>query len=109
MEPSSDVGSQQNNMRLREAFLRWVGCLGGFILLLVLASSLQSKLFGNAAFFGYFGAGFYLNRCVLRKLIEWHPMYNTLYNVSSAKLKFFLFWPLMYFFLFIRLGINKVL
>lgn len=37
------------------------------------------------------------------------PLYNTLYNVTSAKLKFFFFWPLTYLFLFMRLGINKVL
>ncbi len=109
MDTSNDIGSQQNTMRLRAAFLRWAACLGGFVLAVVLAASLHSNLFGNLAFFGYFAAGFYLNRCVLRKLIEWHPLYNTLHNVSSGKLKFFLFWPISYFFLFIRLGINKVL
>src|SRR5699024_2280747 len=46
---------------------------------------------------------------VLRKVIEWHPMYNTLGNVTSDKLKFFFLWPITYFLLFIRLGVNKVL
>lgn len=96
-------------MRLREAFLHGVECLGTFILLVVLASSLESSLFGNLAFFFYLGAGFYLSRAVLRKIIERHPMYNTLYNVTSDKLKFFFLWPITYFFLFMRLGINKVL
>ena len=36
-------------------------------------------------------------------------MYNSLYNVTSDKLKFFFLWPIMYFFLFMRLDINKVL
>ncbi len=96
-------------MRLRVAFLHWAGCLGVFVLLVVLASSFGSSLFGNLAFLFYIGAGFYLSRAVLRKIIEWHPMYNTLYNVTSDKLKFFFLWPITYFFLFVRLGINKVL
>lgn len=96
-------------MRLRVAFLHWAGCLGTFILLVFLSSSMESPLFGNLAFFFYIGAGFYLSRAVLRRIIEWHPMYSTLYNVTSDKLKFFFLWPITYFFLFMRLGVNKVL
>jgi fatty acid desaturase len=57
----------------------------------------------------YFTFGFVLNRVVLRSLIEWHPMYNTLYNVSSAKFNAFLFWPFSYAILFVRLAVNKIL
>ena len=106
---SAEVSNEQQGMRLRVAFLHWAGCLGSFILLVILASSFHSGVFGNIAFFYYLGVGFYLSRVVLRKIIEWHPMYDTLYNVTSDKLKFFFFWPFMYFFLFVRLGINKVL
>lgn len=106
---SPEVGSEQENMRLRVAFFHWGACLGAFILLVAIASSFSSGFFGGLAFFFYMGAGFYLSRAVLRKIIEWHPMYNTLYNVTSDKLKFFFLWPTMYLFLFIRLGINKVL
>ncbi len=106
---SPEVNNEQQSMRLRVAFLHWAGCLGVFVLLVVLASSFGSSLFGNLAFLFYIGAGFYLSRAVLRKIIEWHPMYNTLYNVTSDKLKFFFLWPITYFFLFVRLGINKVL
>lgn len=110
MDSQGDINNEQPAaMRLRVAFLHWAVCLGGFILLLILAMSFSSSLLGWLAFFFYIGAGIYLNRGVLRKLIEWHPMYNTLYNVTSTKLKFFLFWPLTYFFLFMRLGVNKVL
>lgn len=104
-----EIANPQKNMRLRTAFLYWAGCFGAFILLVIIASSFDSSFFGNLAFFFYLGAGFYLSRSVLRKIIEWHPMYNTLYNVTSEKLKFFFFWPITYFCLFLRLGINKVL
>lgn len=107
---AGDISNEQQAvMRLRIAFFHWAGCLAAFIILVVLASSFNSSVFGWLAFFEYIAAGVYLNRGVLRKLIEWHPMYNTLDNVASTKLKFFFFWPITYLFLFIRLGINKIL
>ena len=42
-------------------------------------------------------------------MVEWHPNYNTLVAVASSKLKFFLFWPVAYAFLFFRMGVDKVL
>ena len=107
---TGDIGSeQQETMRLRVAFLHWVVCLAGFIVLCMVGSAFNSSFFGSLAFFGYFAAGLYLNRGVLRKIIVWHPMYNTLYNVTSEKLKFFFLWPISYFFLFVRLGINRAI
>ncbi len=100
---------EHEGMRLRVAFIHWAACLGVFILLVVLASVFESSIFGNLAFFFYFVVGFYLNRAVLRKIVEWHPMHNTLGNITSEKLKFFLLWPITYLFLFISLGVNKVL
>jgi hypothetical protein len=106
---SPEMSNKQENLRLRVAFFRWITCLGVFVLLVVLAVALDSSIIGYLAFFLYLGIGLYMNRTVLRKLIEWHPMYNTLYNVTSDKLRFFFLWPITYLFLFIRLGINKVL
>jgi len=106
---SPEVNNQQQSIRLRVAFLHWLTCLGVFILLVALNSLFNSGAFGLLAFIFYLGAGFYLSHAVLRNIIEWHPVYSTLYNVTSEKLKFFLLWPITYFFLFIRLGINKVL
>jgi hypothetical protein len=102
-----DIGSQQASMRLRVAFLHWAACLAIFIILIVLANVFDPLALLALLFYPV--AGVYLNRSVLRRLVEWHPMYNTLYNVTSAKIKFFLFWPISFFFLFVRLGINKVL
>lgn len=104
-----ETTDEQQGMRLRDAFLHWASCLGAFILLVILASFFNSGLFGNLAFFFYLGAGIYLSRAVLRKIIEWHPVNATLYNMTSYKLKLFFLSPIMYFFLFVRLGINKVL
>jgi len=104
-----EAQTNQDSMRLRDAFKIWAICLGVFIFVLVLAVKLESSFFGNLAFLGYFAIGAYLSRTVLRRIVEWHPMYNTLENVSSEKLWMFMFWPIQYFSLFIRLGINKAL
>ena len=96
-------------MGIRVAFLHWAACLGIFTLLVVAAFNFTSTIVTWLAIIQYFSSGIYLNRKVLRNLIEWHPVYNTLSNVASAKTNFFLFWPLYYLLLFVRLGINKVL
>lgn len=62
---------------------------------------------GALAFFGYFIAGFIMNRVVLRGLIEWHPVYNTIDNVASGKLKTLVLWPITYPVLFFKLGVIK--
>ncbi len=63
----------------------------------------------NVAVWVYLGLGFVMTRIVMRRLIEFHPMYNTLANVLSAKLWMFFLWPLRMFFLLLQLSINKAL
>lgn len=53
----------------------------------------------------YFSCGIYLNIRLLKNLVEWHSVYNTLNNVSSEKLAFILAWPLKYIVLFIQIAI----
>lgn len=101
--------AERQGMRLRIAFLNWAACLCGLLFLPIFAQILGfSSLVGLTPLF-YFGAGIYLNRVVLRKIIEWHPVYNTLDNVVSGKLFYFALWPLAYIRLFFQLGINKIL
>ncbi|POZ60945.1 hypothetical protein C2I19_16230 [Chromobacterium alticapitis] len=57
--------------------------------------------------FTYIGCGFLLNRLVLRGLIEWHPVYDTLQNVSSEKLGMLLVWPFRYPALFFQLLVHR--
>ncbi len=93
-------------MTLSRAFGMYMVSFATFVFLVWLA--VKIKWFpGAIPFFGYFGSGFLLNRVVLRNLIEWHPMYNTLYNVSSAKLWYLLVWPIAYAGLFFRLMVTK--
>jgi hypothetical protein len=107
MDNVEQQASSGEVMKLRTAFKIWGICLGIFILLCF--GGYYFDLLGAIAFFFYLGAGFYLNRNVLARLVEWHPVYNTLDNVTSEKLKFFIGWPILYLPLFVKLGIDKVL
>lgn len=57
----------------------------------------------------YLVIGIVFSRILLRRLIEWHPVYNTLQGVANSKLKMALFWPLTYPLLFIRLVVVRYL
>ncbi|ADG14246.1 conserved hypothetical protein [Paraburkholderia atlantica] len=77
-------------------------------LVVLIHVSAHGKLMSPAlVFFAYLAMGFALNRIVLRGLIEWHPVYNTLGNVSRAKLGMMLLWPIRYPVLFFQLLVSK--
>lgn len=57
----------------------------------------------------YVACGFVMTRIVMRGLIEWHPNYNTLDNVFSAKVSMFLLWPFQMPALLFKLMVNKVM
>lgn len=64
-------------------------------------------LFGSLLVLTYVGLGIVLNRAVLRRLVVWHPMQNTLLNVAKAKLGMALLWPVRYPVLFAHLLVDK--
>jgi hypothetical protein len=104
----TEIQAQGAPISLRKSIGIYAAFLVVFIILVNL--SISTTWFpGSIAFFAYLAFGFLLNRIVLRSLIEWHPMYNTVQNVSSAKLSSFLLWPISYAGLFFRLTVNKVL
>lgn len=84
----------------------YVAFLVGMFVLIKLASA-TTWFPGAIPFFSYFVFGFLMNRVVLRGLIEWHPVYNTIENVSSSKLRALTFWPISYPALFFKLGVVK--
>jgi len=81
--------------------------VGIYVLCLVSLVALAKFAPGGVAFLAYFVFGFILNRVVLRGLIEWHPVYNTIDNVSSGKLRALIFWPISYLMLFFKLGVIR--
>lgn len=100
--------NQQPGISLRKSIGIYTAFVVAFFVMLNLAIT-TTWFPGIIAFIAYIAFGFVLNRVVLRGLIEWHPMYNTIENVSSAKLSSFALWPLSYAALFFKLAVNKVL
>jgi hypothetical protein len=59
--------------------------------------------------FFYISCGIYLNRKVFRNLIKFNPLYATVDNIFSTKLKSLFLWPLTYIGLLSKLTINKLI
>ncbi|MCT7360870.1 hypothetical protein [Thalassolituus pacificus] len=57
----------------------------------------------------YISCGVFLNRTILRNLIEFHPVYSTLDNVFRYKWNMVVIWPIGYLFLLSKLGVNKLI
>lgn len=108
MNDGTQADTQDASISLRKSVTLYFA----FITLLVILINLVIKTTwfpGWGALLGYLVCGFILNRIVLRRLVEWHPMHNTLSNVSQAKLSSLLLWPLSYPVLFFRLGVDRIL
>lgn len=101
-----EMQAQSSQMTLGKGVGIYTALLVALLVSIKLAVSF-SWFPGAIVFIGYLVFGFVLNRVVLRGLIEWHPVYNTIENVSSGKLQAMLFWPISYPGLFFRLGVIK--
>lgn len=106
IQQTDNTQSDTVALKLRYAFIIYTAAL---ILLFTLFAICQSGVSWWLFFIGYLVIGVALNHLILKRIVEWHPMYNTIDNVASAKLKAVLFWPISYLFLLISITINKVL
>ncbi|EAQ6300281.1 hypothetical protein CCQ62_23495 [Salmonella enterica] len=98
----SDI-SIKKQARLRDVFFAYIVGVATFIL----SCLFVSFVFEKAAFLPfliYFLIGIYLTKIYLPQIIAFHPVWNTIDNLVSVKLRAILFWPLFYFFLLIKLG-----
>lgn len=101
-----EVQMQSAQMTVGKGIGIYAAFLIGLIVLIKL-TGVFTWFSGTIPFFAYFVFGFIMNRLVLRGLIEWHPVYNTIENVSSSKLRSLIFWPISYLALFFKLGVIK--
>lgn len=102
----SKAASQSGVMPLMTALGHYGIAWAALIVGMVTASLLKLPLL---AFIVYIGAGVFLNRTVLRNLIQWHPMYNTLDNVFKAKVVNVVFWPLTYLVLILKIAVVRAI
>lgn len=85
------------------------GALAGMLVVCYRLAVEPSQISLGALAGYYFASGIVLNIIVLRRLVQWHEMYNTIDNVAGAKVRMILLWPLAYPFLFIKILIVKFL
>jgi hypothetical protein len=87
--------------KLRHALGYYLGALG--------ITVLSAMVFPPITPFVYLVSGIVMARVVMRRLVEWHPVYNTLHNLVSAKLGMVALWPFQMLSLLVKLGINRAL
>ena len=108
---NADVAFSQPKMTIGKAISSYFACVFIEIFMIVLSAlvcALTDSDFPMLLILvSYASAGVFLNRVVLRGLIKWHPVYNTLENVSYGKLDFLVFWPLRYPILFFQIIVNR--
>lgn len=107
-----DVAEQPvETISLRKSVLIYIGAL--FLLMVSMKVIAMMQLTGGNTLLMllvvYLAIGVMLNRVVLRRLVSWHPMYNTAHNVGVAKLSSVILWPLSYAWMFLMLAVNKLL
>lgn len=103
--PSEDISVVKPSMTLLKA----AGIYSAAVLIhIALFKILPENLLAGVAWV-YVASGFVMTRIVMRGLIEWHPNYNTLHNVVSAKLSMFVLWPIQMPALLFKLMVNKVM
>jgi hypothetical protein len=100
---------EQQQMTIGKSWLFYFACIVGVLLLSFLGAATVFHDGAGILFFLilYLVAGFIMNRLVLRGLIKWHPMYNTIENVSRGKLGMLFGWPVQYPVLFFKLLVVK--
>lgn len=89
--------------------MAWLIYLGAMVVWLGVMLMPNKHMIGVLALMIHFGFGFVMTRYVMGRLIEFHPMHNTLANVFSAKLWMFLLWPLRMPVLLFKLTVSNSL
>jgi len=102
LDSGDEEGPESSPTGVGTAWLVYLGALALWVAAIALS-------WGSVATIIYFIAGFVMTRVVMRSLIEFHPMYNTIANVFSAKIWMFLLWPIQMLVLLLKLSVNKVL
>ena len=100
MNPEIESGNPR--LKLSHAIAIYVGCLCILFSIIIFWTPVIAIL-------AYFALGVFLNRIVLRRLIDWHPSFNTLSNVATTKLRTAVFWIVQYPILFWQLFIATFL
>ncbi|MFS2033427.1 hypothetical protein ACEN8I_05300 [Polaromonas sp. CT11-55] len=89
--------------------MAWLIYLGAMVVWLGVMLLPSKHITGALALIIHFGFGFVMTRYVMGRLIEFHPVHNTIDNVFGAKLWMFLLWPLRMPVLLFKLTVSNSL
>jgi hypothetical protein len=92
-----------------QLLLSWILIAASGMIFITFNLPIIGFIFYLTAFIFYFWAGYLLNKKVLPNLVEWHLMYDTIFNVSSGKIRILITWPLSYPHIFFRLMMIKII
>jgi hypothetical protein len=106
--PGSSAGADDALTQINEPSLTLVQGWGYYAASL-LSLAVLFWLAPSAVVLGYLAVGVFMSRFVMRRLVQWHPQYNTLHNVVSAKFWMVLLWPWRMLVLLVQLGANHLL
>ena len=104
-----NMNVRTNHISLSRSFFIWLALLISFIFFHYLSISFDVLAFRNIRTLFYIGSGIFLGKYVLCRLVDFHPVQDTLQSVFLTKFIYFALWPAMYLFLFLRLAIVKFL
>jgi hypothetical protein len=93
-------------MSLGKAFGLYIGAVLALIIGAIVAGTTKTPIVYFAV---YFACGIFLNRMVIRNLITFHPVYNTLQNVFSTKVRALFFWPISYLVLIGKIAVVRAI
>ncbi len=85
-----NINNQPQSLSLAQAWLLYAAAWIGLVAIWFVLASVEWLLGSNspwlflALLLGYLGVGVMLNLKVLRKLVEWHPMYSTIGNCRRS-------------------------
>ncbi|MFC5522607.1 zinc ribbon domain-containing protein [Polaromonas jejuensis] len=87
----------------------WMIYLGAALLCMGSLRMASGTVTGWVTVLIYLASSLVMTRYVMRNLIEFHPVHNTVGNVFSAKIWMFLLWPFHMLVLLFKLTVNRLL
>ena len=104
--PESGEAAGSGFMGLGKA---WMIYLGAMLLWMGSLRMASGTVTGWITVLLYLASSLVMTRYVMRNLVEFHPVHNTIGNVFSAKIWMFLLWPYHMLVLLFKLTVNRSL
>lgn len=99
-----EVQQAESQVTLSKATMIYGMSVVGFIIAVVISAMSNSLWLFLLA---YIGIGIFLSRKIINGMLSWHPVWATIDNIFSYKVKMIALWPITYPFLFAKIAVIK--